>query len=186
MENEQDSKPPAIPPLPPAVGSAWMTGTPPHSKPGTNADHFLCIPIESDVPVVLVYIHDEKQWTKGGGDTQKVRWWMLIPPTTELSHRHESRHETLFDTTSDMPEQFGNTQASAGCAPVSGSEASATERIRPKSGTWCVLGHSAVCDNLCALWCCKFEHQAALLLRSADMGCAERSSSGTAGATLTK
>ena len=59
---------------------AWNTGTPPHSKPGTRADYFLCIPIESNVPVVLVYIHDEKQWTKGGGDTQRIRWWSVIPP----------------------------------------------------------------------------------------------------------
>lgn len=77
------------------TGSAWMTGQPPHSKPGTLADHFLCIRIESDVPIVLVYIHAEKQWTQGGDDTQKVRWWMIIPPMPNEKLTHGPNNPTL-------------------------------------------------------------------------------------------
>ena len=59
--------------------ATWQTGTPPHSNPGTSADYFLCIPLYSDVPLVLIFLHEEKHWTQGGGDTQAVRCWMPIP-----------------------------------------------------------------------------------------------------------
>lgn len=53
-------------------------------------------------------------------------------------------------------------------AEARGSDASAIDRISPKAGAWCVKGHSAVCDNLCKMWCCKFEHQEALLVAASE------------------
>ena len=61
----------------------WYNSTPPHTKPGTISDYFLCIPIDSDIPRVLVYMHEDQEWTSGGGDRQLVRWWSLIPQLKE-------------------------------------------------------------------------------------------------------
>ena len=44
-----------------------------------KSDYLLCIPIDSDVPRVLVYMHEYGHYTSGGGDTQKVRLWVTIP-----------------------------------------------------------------------------------------------------------
>jgi len=57
----------------------WQTGEP---VQGQNAsDYYLCYTIDNLlVPVVLIYIYSDKQWTSGGGDTQKVYKWMPIPP----------------------------------------------------------------------------------------------------------
>jgi hypothetical protein len=59
---------------------SWFTGTPPHTKEGTVADYFLCLRIDSEVPCVLIYQHEEGTWTSGGGDTQRVLAWAHIPP----------------------------------------------------------------------------------------------------------
>lgn len=49
-------------------------------------------------------------------------------------------------------------------ASGSGSDASACDwRIAKPKEQWCLKGHSAICDTLCKLWCCKHEHQEALL-----------------------
>ncbi len=48
-------------------------------------------------------------------------------------------------------------------AEARGSDASACDFGKPKAKGWCVKGHSASCDHLCAMWCCKHEHQQALL-----------------------
>ena len=58
----------------------WFSATPPRTQPGTTSDYFLTVGIDSDVPQVLVYQHDEGTWTSGGGDTQHVRLWAHIPP----------------------------------------------------------------------------------------------------------
>ena len=51
---------------------------------GRKSDYFICIPIESDVPVVLIFQYDLMEWTQGGGDIQRVRRWMPIPPVTRM------------------------------------------------------------------------------------------------------
>ena len=58
----------------------WFDSVPPHTQPGTTSDYFLAVGIDSDVPKILVYIHAERTWTAGGGDTQRVRLWAHIPP----------------------------------------------------------------------------------------------------------
>lgn len=63
-----------------ALFGSWFTGTPPHTKEGTAADYFLCLRIDSEVPCVLIYQHEEGRWTSGGGDTQRVLAWAHIPP----------------------------------------------------------------------------------------------------------
>ena len=63
-----------------ALFGIWFDSVPPHTKPGTTSDYFLAVGIDSDVPRVLVYMHAERTWTEGGGDTQRVRLWAHIPP----------------------------------------------------------------------------------------------------------
>jgi len=63
-----------------ALFGIWSDRLPPHTQPGTTSDYFLAVGIDSDVPRVLVYIHAERTWTGGGGDTQRVRLWAHIPP----------------------------------------------------------------------------------------------------------
>ena len=53
---------------------------------------------------------------------------------------------------------------SSGSLQPAGSDASASDsRIAKPKEQWCLKGHSAICDTLCKLWCCKHEHQEALL-----------------------
>ena len=64
--------------------SAWRDHIHPHTQPGTRSDYFLAVGIDSDVPRVLIYQHEEGTWTSGGGDTQRVRFWAHIPPLTKV------------------------------------------------------------------------------------------------------
>lgn len=65
---------------PPEGFPSWEDASvsPAPSKPGVKADAYLCITTYSDEPKVLTYIYENEQWTSGGGDTQKVRWWKRI------------------------------------------------------------------------------------------------------------
>ena len=63
-----------------ALFGIWFDSVPPHTQPGTTSDYFLAVGIDSDVPKMLIYMHAERVWTAGGGDTQRVRLWAHIPP----------------------------------------------------------------------------------------------------------
>jgi len=69
-----------------ALFGTWQTGKPPHTKPGTRADCFLCVRIDSEIPCVLTYMHEREEWTSGGGDAQKVRCWMPLPSVPNATH----------------------------------------------------------------------------------------------------
>jgi hypothetical protein len=73
----------------------WFDSVPPHTQPGTTSDYFLAVGIDSDVPKILVYIHAERTWTAGGGDTQRVRLWAHIPPlpNSVISVKNEERSD---------------------------------------------------------------------------------------------
>ena len=75
-----------------ALFGIWFDSVPPHTQPGTTSDYFLAVGIDSDVPKVLIYMHAERVWTAGGGDTQRVRLWAHIPPlpNSVLDRSHPS------------------------------------------------------------------------------------------------
>lgn len=76
-----------------ALFGIWFDTVPPHTHPGTKSDYFLAVGIDSDVPQVLVYMHDERVWTAGGGDTQRVRLWGADSPVAEqrVIHKENQR-----------------------------------------------------------------------------------------------
>uniref|UniRef100_A0A6H1Z6J4 Uncharacterized protein n=1 Tax=viral metagenome TaxID=1070528 RepID=A0A6H1Z6J4_9ZZZZ len=46
---------------------------------GVQSDYYLCITIDSNIPIVLQYIFDEDRFTLHGDDTQHIKSWMVIP-----------------------------------------------------------------------------------------------------------
>lgn len=65
--------------------------------------------------------------------------------------------------TSELPSASRGTHSLQ--RPCSLPSASDSRIAKPKE-QWCLKGHSAICDTLCTLWCCKHEHQQALLAKA--------------------
>ena len=71
--------------------------------------------------------------------------------------------ERFGSATAPMKTPELETDAMARLAASDCSVASASDsRIAKPKEQWCLKGHSAICDSLCKLWCCKYEHQQAL------------------------
>lgn len=63
------------------TGEGWRNASekPLPLKPGVVCDQFVAIPLYGGMEL-MYYMYETDEWTKGGGDIQKIKAWYRVPP----------------------------------------------------------------------------------------------------------